>query len=69
MSRSNEIWVCTKNGRLISCVSSKTKAIAELVELAGISKEALPVHIVSAKDGTIALKEVLRFRAKPITVK
>lgn len=69
MSKSNQVWVCTKNGKFVGCVTSKTKAIAELVELAGIPQESLPVKVVSAKDGTIALKDVLRFRARPIEVK
>jgi N-acetylglutamate synthase-like GNAT family acetyltransferase len=65
MSKANEIWVCTKNGKLVGCVTSKTKAIGEMRELAQ-APEAEPVE---KKDGSLMLKGVLRFRAKPMTVK
>ncbi len=65
MSRSNEIWVCTKNGKFVGCVTSKTKAIGEMRELA----QAPEAEVVDQKDGSVALKGVLRFRAKPVTVK
>jgi len=60
----NSIYAVTKNGRLISCVSSRTKAIAELRSLAQVP-EAEPVE---HKDG-IGLVGVLRFRARAIEVK
>jgi hypothetical protein len=65
MSRSNEIWVCCKNGKLVSCVSSKTKAIGEIRDLAQVP-DAEPIE---KKDGSLMLKGVLRFRAKSVTVK
>jgi len=60
----NSVYAVTKNGRLISCVSSKTKAIAELKELAQ-TPDAKPVE---HKDG-LGLAGVLRFRAREIEVK
>ncbi|MBP7053980.1 MAG: hypothetical protein KBE65_23460 [Phycisphaerae bacterium] len=65
MSRSNEIWVCTKNGKFVGCVTSKTKAIGEMRGMA----QAPDAEPVEQKDGSLMLKGVLRFRAKPIMVK
>jgi len=62
---SREIWVCTKNGRLMGCVTSKTKAVGEMRSLA----QAPEAEVVDQKDGSVMLKGVLRFRAKPVEVK
>lgn len=65
MSKSNQVWLCTKNGRVMGCVSSRTKAIGELKELAQAPK----AEPVEHKDGSLMLKGVLRFRASPVSVK
>jgi N-acetylglutamate synthase-like GNAT family acetyltransferase len=62
---SREIWVCTKNGKLVECVTSKTKAVGEMRSLA----QAPEAEVVDQKDGSVMLKGVLRFRAKPVEVK
>lgn len=64
MSKSNQVWVCTKNGRLMEVVSSRTKAIGQLRDLA----KAPAAEPVEHKDG-LGLKDVLRFRARQVEVK
>lgn len=60
----NSVYAVTKNGRLISCVSSKTKAIGEMRDLA----KAPQAEPVEHKDG-LGLAGVLRFRARQVEVK
>lgn len=66
MSKSNQVWLVSKNGRVMEVVSSRTKAIAELRNLAQAPEAE---SVISEKDGTIALKDVLRFRARQVEVK
>lgn len=64
MSKSNQVWVVSKNGRVMEVVSSRTKAIGQLRDLAK-APEAEPIDY---KDG-LGLKDVLRFRARQVEVK
>ena len=65
MSKANEIWVCCKNGRVLTCTSTKAKAIAEIQDLA----KSPGAEVIDKKDGSIMLKGVLRFRATRMPVK